>query len=302
MPTTGTRTEDKLIDLFLTVYDDCSWAGSLSVRVSPERTIDGGVEMLATRVNDGRKLAIEHTLIEPFVGEKTDFYSHYQEFARQLKADESLQVPGFSIAVEAPVHVLPHGSDWDGIINDVSVWLRADGLSFPQEKVLRECPCPHHPDGKVTFQVSTTPLDDPSEKFLIVQRYGELRVAESVEKALRGKLRKLARTDANRRLLILERDQGWVFPKQIYEEVELLRPQFPDLAVIDEIWIADTATFGVEKNYLCFTNREGGSTEESFTFHKGRLQSIARRGMTVYTPSQGWWYEPSRPCPVVARD
>jgi hypothetical protein len=108
VPTTGIRAEDKLIGL-LTVYDDCSWAGQLSVKVSPERTVDGGVEMLATRARDGQKLAIEHTLIEPFVGEKTDFLSHYQELARQLKADESLQVPGFSIAVEAPVNVLPYG-------------------------------------------------------------------------------------------------------------------------------------------------------------------------------------------------
>jgi hypothetical protein len=89
MPTTGIRTEDAMIDLFLTVYDDCSWAGVQSVKASPERSTDGGVEMLATQARDGRKLAIEHTLIEPFVGEKTDFYSHYQELARQLKADES---------------------------------------------------------------------------------------------------------------------------------------------------------------------------------------------------------------------
>jgi hypothetical protein len=74
---------------------------ALIVKVSPERTVDGGVEMLATRASDGQKLAVEHTLIEPFVGEKTDFHSHYQVLARQLKADESLQVPGFSIAVEA---------------------------------------------------------------------------------------------------------------------------------------------------------------------------------------------------------
>jgi hypothetical protein len=297
MPTTGIRAEDKLIDLFLKVYNDCSWSGPLSVKVSPERTTDGAVEMLATRVSDGLTLAIEHTLIEPFVGEKIDFHSHYLAFARQLKADESLRVPGFSIEVEAPVHVLPRGSDWQAIIGDVCVWLRADGLSFPQKKELRECSCPHHPDGKLIFRVRTTPLDDPREAFLIVQRYGELRVGESVNKALGGKVRKLVRTKVDRRLLILERDQPWVLPEQIYEEVERLRPQFPDLALVDEIWIADTATFSVEKNYLCLSNREGGLTEESFSFDKGRLQDIARRGMTVYTASQGWWYDPNRPLP-----
>ena len=52
-----------------------------------------------------------------------------------------------------------------------------------------------------------------------------------------------------------------------------------------------------EKNYVCFTNREGGATEESFSFYKGKLQSLGRRGMTVYTSSQGWWYEPGRAAP-----
>jgi hypothetical protein len=283
------------------VYDDCSWAGRLSGKVSPERTIDGGVEMLATRVSDGLRLAIEHTLIEPFVGEKTDFFSHYQAFARKLQADESLKVPGFSIELEAPVGVLPQGGvDWEGIISDVSAWLRTDSRSFPREKAVRQCPCAHHPNGKLTFQVRRTPLDDPRESFLIVQRYGELRIGESVKKALRAKLPKLARTDAERRLLILERDQGWVFPKMIFEEIERLRPQYPELAKVDEIWIADTATVGLERNYLCFIKREGDVTQESFSFYKGQLQSIARRGMTVYTASQGWWFEPIRPRPQVA--
>ena len=212
LPTTGIRPEDKLIDLFLTVYDDCSWAGSLSDKDRPERVVDGGVEMLAKRFSDGRRPAIEHTLIEPFVGEKTDFHS-YQELAVRLQADPSLQVPGLAITVEAPVNVLPARADRDGIIADVSAWIRAEGPSWPQEKALRECPCPHHPNGTVTFQVQTTPLGDPNVKFVNVHRYGELRVWESVEKALRGtpgtrkpgKPTKLARTNADTRLLILER-------------------------------------------------------------------------------------------------
>jgi hypothetical protein len=303
MPTTGVRPEDKLIDLFLTVYDDCSWVGALSEKVSPERTIDGGVEMLATRASDGRRLAIEHTLIEAFVGEKTDFHSHYKELAVRLQADESLQVAGLAITVEAPVNVLPRGSNWRGIIDDVSDWVRAEGRSWPEDKVLRDCRCPHHPDGRLTFQVHTTPLGDSTVKLVNVQRYGELRVWESVEKALRGrgaktgKPTKLARTEADTRLLILEREQPGVHPKQIWEQVERLRPLLPDLAMVDEIWIADTATFSGEKNYLCFSTRDGQQTPESFTFYAGKLAFIARGGSTVYTAQQGWWFQRDRPHP-----
>jgi len=42
-----------------------------------------------------------------------------------------------------------------------------------------------------------------------------------------------------------------------------MRPQFPELAEVDEIWIADTATMFSGKWYLYFLNREDGATEES---------------------------------------
>jgi hypothetical protein len=35
-----------------------------------DRRKDGGVEMLARRSSDGKTLAIEHTLIQPFVSDK----------------------------------------------------------------------------------------------------------------------------------------------------------------------------------------------------------------------------------------
>ena len=73
MPTTGKRGEDALIELFLRIYGARSWAGYLSRREYPERVKDGGVEIIATQVATGRTL-VDHTVIEPFVGEKNDCY------------------------------------------------------------------------------------------------------------------------------------------------------------------------------------------------------------------------------------
>ena len=97
MPATGVRREDILIEQFLSAYENGSWAPPLSERDSPEKYMDGGVEMIATRKSDGFKIAIEHTLIEPFVGEKTDFYSHYEKLALALKADSTLLVAGTAL-------------------------------------------------------------------------------------------------------------------------------------------------------------------------------------------------------------
>jgi hypothetical protein len=68
MPTKP-RTEDTLIKLFLSAYENNTWAGCEVQWLDQQQ--DGAVEVLATRP-DGRSLAIEHTLIESFIGERED--------------------------------------------------------------------------------------------------------------------------------------------------------------------------------------------------------------------------------------
>ena len=70
MPTKERR-EDVFIKAFLTAYEDLSWSDCHQSWV--DKQADKGVEMLATRKSDGKTLAIEHTVIEPFVKEKESF-------------------------------------------------------------------------------------------------------------------------------------------------------------------------------------------------------------------------------------
>ena len=51
------------------------------------------VDMLATRKADGTTLAVEHTIIEPFVGDKEDFASFGPAFLA-IEQDHSLLMPG----------------------------------------------------------------------------------------------------------------------------------------------------------------------------------------------------------------
>lgn len=46
-----------------------------------------------------------------------------------------------------------------------------------------------------------------SAGILLIRRYGDTHLGEVVEKALREKLPKLVRTEADKRILLLERDQ-----------------------------------------------------------------------------------------------
>ncbi len=69
MPT-GERREDTFIQQFCSAYENYSWADAdIDWR---DKRIDGAVDAVLTRKSDGQVLAIEHTIVEPFIGDKRD--------------------------------------------------------------------------------------------------------------------------------------------------------------------------------------------------------------------------------------
>ena len=86
-------TDDDLIKLFLSAYERGSWADARHTKPdSIVRTMQA-VDQLATRKSDDKTLAIEHTIIEPFVGEKEDF-AFFEAAFLEIETDKSLLVPG----------------------------------------------------------------------------------------------------------------------------------------------------------------------------------------------------------------
>ena len=225
-------------------------------------------------------LAVEHTLVEPFVGEKTDYHSRFKALAEVLRADAGLKVKGQALYVNTPVNVVPRGAKAPAIAAEVAAWLLANRSRFSREWSVEECPSPSHPNRTIPLQVRVS--DVSSEKaFAIVQRYGDMKVDESVRRALERKLPKLVSTKAVRRILMLERDQGWVYPLTIHEEVERLRPSFPELSEVSEVWIADTVSLTDVKEYAEFERFEDGKPRESFAFFQGKLFSRSRNGVPL---------------------
>src|SRR5438270_12189261 len=101
MPTQSRR-EDLFVKQFLSAYEDRSWADADVEWL--DKTHDSAVEARATRKSDGRTLAIEHTIIEPFEKDKEDFVQFKAAFL-QIEEDESLLVPGRWIQVFVPVGI-----------------------------------------------------------------------------------------------------------------------------------------------------------------------------------------------------
>ena len=91
-----------MLERFLSGYEDRSWAGAQIEWL--DKSMDKAVEARATRKSDGKTLAIEHTIIEPFVGDNGDFAT-FKDFL-QIEYDRSLRVPGRWIVVYIPVGAL----------------------------------------------------------------------------------------------------------------------------------------------------------------------------------------------------
>ena len=88
------------------------------------------VDKLATRA-DGRTLAIDHTVIEPFTGDKEDF-AEFENVFLAINNDRSLAVRGRRIKVFVPVGTLHKQPKIvrDAIAKSVHDWIRSNRLAI----------------------------------------------------------------------------------------------------------------------------------------------------------------------------
>jgi hypothetical protein len=282
MPTKARR-EDMFIKLFLSAYENQSWADAEIDWL--DRRIDGAVEVRATRKSDGKSLAIEHTVIEPFVGEKQDF-AFFEAALLKIEEDTALAVPERWTQAFVPVGTLrgqPKRSARIAIVEAVRSWLRTERLLLPEGESERRLtiPIPGDRDLDITLYVKIVPLPGPGD--LHIRRHQtESNLGQVVEKALRRKLPKLVNTLADKRILLHERQHMTLTPRQILREIEKRRPSFPNLAGVEEIWIIETifyeTAFG--GTYVRFELHKGDKIVAIFDFKGGKLLTKFEDGIT----------------------
>jgi hypothetical protein len=265
---TKPRRENIFIERFLSAYEDRSWANA---KIDPlDQKIDGAVEALATRQCDGKTLAIEHTIIEPFVGEKED-YAHFRTAFPRIEQDQTLLVPGKWIRVFVPVGTLRgqhKQASREAIVKGVHHWLKDNRLLLPNGDSESRCTIqgrPGMPNIEMILTVRVILLPGPG-KLQVRRQQTTNDLGDVIDKALRTKLPKLARTHADRRVLLLEREHMNLHPKAILDEIENRRDRFPDLARVDEIWIVETIAYEAE-SLLYFEYYQDGQSVRSFGFH-----------------------------------
>jgi hypothetical protein len=275
---TKSRPEDVFIEAFLSAYEDLTWADADKDWL--DRRIDGAVEMLATRKSDRKTLAIEHTVIEPFVKDKEDFAFFEQAFLK-IQDDDSLVVPDRWIRVFIPVGTL-HGhrkaAAREAIVEVVHHWIRANRLSLKDGE--HDYPCavtgiPGTTDFEIKLTINAT-LAKHGQLNLWRQQVGN-DFGDVVKKALRNKLPKLTKQKADKRILVLERQHWNLYPEQILDEVAKQGVAFP---AVDEIWILETP-FYKPGGYFQFVLLQGGKHVAGLTFNGGACTGRSKDGMPI---------------------
>jgi hypothetical protein len=271
MPVKSPPKERPLLEMFLSEYENGAWRNAVPDWV--EERMDGAVEVIATR-GDGQTVAIEHTIVQPFVGEKSDSNAFMQAFGR-IEKNPDLVVAGRCMTVVIPVGAIPKGYKWEEVGADLLAWLIVNHATARME-------------GDTNFIVpvgsssKAGPLQLPIvlQSMQIVGYAGSTVIArgsapktlpEIVEEALSRKLPKLVKTLADRRIFLIEREQIGLGDLQVIREIERLAPQFPDLKEVHEIWIVETSIQASE-GWVYFRRFDGRGLVETMDFELGSLK------------------------------
>jgi hypothetical protein len=235
------RDDIELVKMFLSKYKDED-GNSYTLESRPDTTErkEKAIEAIAVAKN-GRRLAIEHTLIQPFEKQREDDIPFLAVF-EQLRADASLRVPNRLIDVLVPAFAVIKGPDWKVVANKVREWFVQVKNTLPADGEVWHT----IPDVGFELKVLTQTMELPGTEGVVAvgrllptgEPFGKVLL-----KALSNKVPKLVATPADRRILLLEDGTvaiGFVkITRGIDENVETI----PDLKKIHAVWVVHTMSW-----------------------------------------------------------
>ena len=198
MPVKSPPRERPLLLMFLAEYEDGAWKAAVPDWV--EERMDGTVEVVAER-EDGLKLAIEHTIVQPFVDEKKDSNIFMQAFGR-IEKNPDLTMADRDLTVVFPVAAIPVGYKWDEVGADLLAWLEANHRLTPQEGESKHTVQVGSSSrlGPLSLEIKLQTMHLPDHPGTTVISRGPMpkNLGDIVEKTLTDKLPKLVKTAAHR--------------------------------------------------------------------------------------------------------
>jgi hypothetical protein len=237
------KRDQQLVSHFLTALNR-QYGASFKVLRWPdeENRQTPAVEAVASDAN-GETVAIEHTLVQAFEGEREDG-ERLMKAVGELEGHADLMKPGYNVNIVVRVGAIPKGIKWDVIGERVKEQI---------EKII-----PIRGEGRTEETIGGLPLalsitldiwahDSSETDHVWLSRYeGPDTLKQVVRTALARKLPKLIAEKANRRILLLEKADFVRGHSEIRKAIDALAPDFPQLAQVDEIWLAITTCWDKE--------------------------------------------------------
>jgi hypothetical protein len=258
----------------VSAYENFAWAGSKIDRLDEQ--FDGAIEALITRA-DGQTMAIEHTLIQPFLNEVTDL-TKFEPVFRRISDDKSLAVPYAGITVYVPVGILDSQKRrTQGVIAEaIHSWIANNRLQLREGEHSYQCDIAGMPP--VILTVKRNKYNLPQGAFSLGRQQVTNDLDKVIENALRTKLPKLITQKADRHVLFLERNRFNFFPELMFAEIERQRPNFKLLEDVDEIWHVETI-FYKQGSYVDFELRKDDQVLATIAFQNDLLQGHSKNGV-----------------------
>lgn len=221
---------------------------------------------------------MSHSSIEPFVGEKYDSTIFTEAFVDKIEKNPDLVLPERSLDVFIPVGGLPPGYDREEVGEELLTWLKANHAAAPEGESKhvvvvgassKKGPIP------LTITLHSEIIPGLSGNCLLGRSGKPKTLDRIVDKAIRRKVPKLARTAVGKRILLLQLEHISLSESEILSEVKKLVPVVPELAKVDEIWLVDTSILSSD-GWAYFKLFDDGAIVEILQFQNGALQQRPR--------------------------
>jgi hypothetical protein len=264
------RDDIELVKLFLAQYKDAEGNSyDLTARPDRDQRKEKAIEAIAEDKH-GRRLAVEHTLIQAFEGQKADDPRFLAVFER-LGKDKSLRIPDKLIEVFPPAFSIPTGVEWKDIEQKVYDWFKGNRDKFPKDGDSMH----DIPGLGFELKVLVQTMEVPGSEGVVGA--GRIRPKDKpfidvLRKALTTKVPKLVATPAEKHILLLEHQGTSVGFTEVTRGIDSTVDMLPDLKKVDEVWVVHSMEWKTS-GFLIFVYVWPGGVKGRFSVKDERFSS-----------------------------
>jgi hypothetical protein len=236
-----------LITLFVREFNHWTKSAYLIVSWPDLETRNREAVDALARDKVGRELAIEHTLLQPFVGDREDAVSFLRVAGRLDRCADPAE-PNWMINLVFKVGAIPKRVDWTEVGQRLEQWFVAIRPLLSAGRAMYEVDALPF---ALTMTVIKSPLPNSPGKLFVMRTMPEETVEAVLRTAPAAKVPKLVAMPADERVLLLEMDSPVRGYREVGETIDSVRIDFPGLSSVSSIWIARTVAWESE-GYIGF--------------------------------------------------